>query len=992
MIAALTAQTGPGGVGNSSNNVLWLDASSLSLNDDDKISTWTDLSGNGNNAFQVDTANQPTYKFSQLNGHPAILFDGLNDFLTLSNQVNSPAITTYIVFNSTNTRYQSVLALNKHHTSYGTNTSRYEFGGDKVKVDKDINGFSITSTYGGSTLPSTSYILNDSRLNSKTRTSFSNIQNNSLGALYYNNSFNFFLDGSIVEILVYNEKLNSAKRKIVSEYLSGKYNITSEANLYNYKSNFGISIKGIGQEPDGSHTISRGTDSLLLTNPSSLNDGDYLIVGSNGADYSTSNSVPVSIVERWNHVWRVDKTGTPGTVDLEFFLGSNGFSSINNYVVVIENEDGDFSNGGTIIHETGRSFNAGSLSIKFTDVDLPDGSYFTLAEKEGTITSVQSGDWNTPSTWSCNCVPESFNDVEISNGDEVSVSSKSNIRNLVVSGSLAFNTNDTLDVYGDITFNNSLTLTNGVIQTKDSVYTQYFTNNSGDTISFNSLIVANQSGLSLSNGNWSLIRSLQVSSGGFDVSGANSFTLISNASTTAEILPSMEDAFTGEFTVQRHISNRRANYSNQSSPISDATVADLDDEDDIIISGVGGNDGDILLSDNSTFYSLFFFDAPNNQHNSIQSTATTLPSAIGYELYLLTTPSYFNGATIDYKGLPNNGSYSTPVYWRWNLVGNPYASHIDYDLTSKHRSIKDEYMVFNSTTGTYDLFTGAGKPLIAPGQGFWVYSSADYANGRPINFDEDDKVSSSSSTFKRRKYIDPYFSLKINNNQNPFSHKMRLAFDPFATAEMDENDFPHLPSPIEEAPAIHSKATNSNEELIVNSLNPIEESQLIPVSIYAGVEGEYEISADNLDALYENYSCVYLKDKDAEKAVDLMVEPKYSFEAKQGKSDRFHLVLSNSYEECQELLKEGEFVQDFDQKLSLRNAYDNWYVDYTLGKEMTQLEIRVYNMSGQEVKAPMSFEAQGAGTYSLQHLNDLEGVYLIQIVGEDTFLNKQMKL
>jgi len=102
--------------------------------------------------------------------------------------------------------------------------------------------------------------------------------------------------------------------------------------------------------------------------------------------------------------------------------------------------------------------------------------------------------------------------------------------------------------------------------------------------------------------------------------------------------------------------------------------------------------------------------------------------------------------------------------------------------------------------------------------------------------------------------------------------------------------------------------------------------------------------------------------------------------------------LSNSYEECQALLKEGEFVQDFDKKLSLRNAYENWYVDYTLGKEITQLEIRVYNMSGQEVKASMSFEAHSAGTYPLQHLNDLEGIYLIQIVGKDIFLNKQVKL
>ena len=137
----------------------------------------------------------------------------------------------------------------------------------------------------------------------------------------------------------------------------------------------------MGKEADGSQIVARGSDSLLINNPSSLDNGDYIVLGNNNSGFGTVNINNFGIIERWDQVWRVDKTGTPGTVDLEFFLGSNGFSSLNNYVVVIENEDGDFSNGGTIIHETGSSFDAGNLSIKFTDVDLPDVSYFTLAEK-----------------------------------------------------------------------------------------------------------------------------------------------------------------------------------------------------------------------------------------------------------------------------------------------------------------------------------------------------------------------------------------------------------------------------------------------------------------------------------------------------------------------------------------------------------------------------------------------------------------------------------
>jgi uncharacterized protein YjdB len=59
--------------------VLNLDASKINgLNNGDKVSTWNDLSGNGNNAVQVNADAQPTYQ-STTNG--AVRFDG-NDRLT----------------------------------------------------------------------------------------------------------------------------------------------------------------------------------------------------------------------------------------------------------------------------------------------------------------------------------------------------------------------------------------------------------------------------------------------------------------------------------------------------------------------------------------------------------------------------------------------------------------------------------------------------------------------------------------------------------------------------------------------------------------------------------------------------------------------------------------------------------------------------------------------------------------------------------------------
>lgn len=64
--------------------VLWLSAASIGgLADGDPVATWPDLSGKGNRATQGTTAAKPLYKVGIANGKPGILFDGVDDFLSL---------------------------------------------------------------------------------------------------------------------------------------------------------------------------------------------------------------------------------------------------------------------------------------------------------------------------------------------------------------------------------------------------------------------------------------------------------------------------------------------------------------------------------------------------------------------------------------------------------------------------------------------------------------------------------------------------------------------------------------------------------------------------------------------------------------------------------------------------------------------------------------------------------------------------------------------
>lgn len=64
---------------------LWLPADRISgLVDGDPVTTWADLSGQGNHATQGTGAAKPLYKVGIANGRPGVLFDGVDDFMSLT--------------------------------------------------------------------------------------------------------------------------------------------------------------------------------------------------------------------------------------------------------------------------------------------------------------------------------------------------------------------------------------------------------------------------------------------------------------------------------------------------------------------------------------------------------------------------------------------------------------------------------------------------------------------------------------------------------------------------------------------------------------------------------------------------------------------------------------------------------------------------------------------------------------------------------------------
>ena len=984
------AQTGPGGVGSDANNTLWLDASTLSQSNGDPVSSWTDESGNSNSPTQLSSTSQPVMRSNQINLLPAIEFDGTNDRLEFPVSISDAENTTFIVANSVRDSYSSIMSLNKHHFSFGAGLFRSEFSDGRKIIEKLLNNYSIiSSTTGSNLLNGTVDLTNGNSSRSLSRTSFYSITNQAVGALFYSGQFNFHLDGLIAEIIVYNENLNSASRKIVSNYLASKYNLTGESNLYNYAATNGNNVMGIGREADGSNLTAKGRDSLRISNAIGLSNGEYLLVGNNGNDFGTSVSVPSGIIERWNRVWRVDITGTVESIDLEFFIGSSGFAASNDYVIIVENNDGDFSNGGASFITTTPTLSSGVL--KFVGVSIPDGAYFTLAESTSEIQAILDGNWNSPTTWDCNCVPGSGRTVKIPSPIAVKIQSNSDVLdlNILDGGSLEFLGTDTLNIYGNLDITGSFTAGLGTISTKSLALNQSFGNNSGNIVNLNNLHLSSANTVFVNNNDWTISGNLQVENGQLNVSSTSSFTLLSNALTTAQILPSVENSLIGDFTIERFISSRNANYANFSSPMVSATVNELDD--DLSLSGIGGVSGNATASGGGIFFSIKTYNRFSEAHENVTSTTAVLEPGNGYEIYLASTLSTFNATTVDLVGTPTTGELSsTQVNQGWNLIGNPYQSSLSWTNVTKHSSVPLDFYIFNTNNGSYDLINGGTDP-IAPGQGFWINMLL--AGGKTITFNEDDKFSSNSSTFLRKKNVN-LSSFTLSSKNNPYSTKVFVNFDVNSSNKTDYMDAPFLPSPIENVPAIYSKAELNSSRLTRNSVSQFEETLNIPFIVDIPEQGFYTIESDNLQNILTNYSCSFIKDNINNEIIDLQFSDSFSFEADVGISDRFQLILSNSFEDCEKELSHISSNTFTQSKLALRNNGKQIYIDYYFHDNSNHiLSIEIMNLNGQTVKLINDISVIGRGSSSLIGSNDLkEGIYVVRVVGNDATLSEIIKL
>jgi hypothetical protein len=439
------SQSGPAGVGSSSSNILWTRSEDLSsLSNGDRISTWTDNSGNSNDLTQGTSTYQPEYVTNVQNGFPVVRFNQTNGRIRKTSFTDFPtsAITTFVVNKNNNEDNDGVFSYASSSANGGNDFLIYN--SDNIAIYRDnanvassqssnnnawhIIDVSWTSSGGGVELwkdnasAFTSTLSNGVNINSGGCLAIAGEQD-AVDGNYVSGQAHF---GDFLEIIVYNIELNSAQRIIVGNYLAAKYNLIISNDFYAYQATHSHELAGIGRyDATNTHIAAQSGGMITVDNASSMSsNGEYLLFAHNGgsiASWSSTGS-PYN-TQKVAREWRFDETGDVGTIDMT--LNEDDLpalpSGYTKYGVMID-ADGDYSSGATVYELI-----ASGSDYKVTGVDIADGDYLSVVAIKPTVQFAQSSgaadeSVNASATVELNYTPASSVSVDYSTSDGTATS------------------------------------------------------------------------------------------------------------------------------------------------------------------------------------------------------------------------------------------------------------------------------------------------------------------------------------------------------------------------------------------------------------------------------------------------------------------------------------------------------------------------------------------------------------------------------------------
>ena len=417
------AQTGPNGVGTPSNNAYWYNASNLGNSNASSVNSWTNAGFNTDAAVQGNSSRRPIFYntgSNVLNGQSVLVFDGVDDFLQIPDDVHINTQATY--------SERSITMVIKTGSDVSTLQTVFDEGGGVRGFNIYIENGNITASgwnvnsdgpgapwaWKGVSAPvtaNTTYVVSyvydgdvagftgtiSLFLNGTLRSTTSGLGqiyahggDNAIGGkkndTYYasgsssGDGDNF--GGTVAEFIMYHKALNNAEVFIQHNSLGAKYDISLSNDQYTMDTpangDFDHDVVGIGIGSNGQLSHAIGQNLFRLKSANGFNTNEYFYTGHNNASIASWNTIDVpdaNNYQRLSREWRVSEVGYITSNRYQLDITDLPTVPSGDKLVIMVDSDGDFTSGATsyefallsgTLYETGK-------------VPTVDGDYLALA-------------------------------------------------------------------------------------------------------------------------------------------------------------------------------------------------------------------------------------------------------------------------------------------------------------------------------------------------------------------------------------------------------------------------------------------------------------------------------------------------------------------------------------------------------------------------------------------------------------------------------------
>jgi len=457
-----------------------------------------------------------------------------------------------------------------------------------------------------------------------------------------------------------------------------------------------------------------------------------------------------------------------------------------------------------------------------------------------------------------------------------------------------------------------------------------------------------------------------------------------------------------------------------------STYGDIFDK--IFTQGYTGSSDD-TLSPSILYYDESFVGTDNQRWRKPGNSTDNLVAGRGHFVYVFgsTSDPLYNIAfpvTIDVDGSENEGvasefdfapTYTATADTGWNLVGNPFGTTIDWDLTWTKTNMDNVIYIWdpsaNGGSGSYLTWNGTtgslGDGIIAPFQGFWVKANA-ASPVLKVNYSA--KTQGTNFIGKTVKEI-PNFYISASSDQ--FLEKIFFMFSNDGKLAEDPLDAYWLTPPADSYLEFNS-LRNSKDRMVIQNL-PLKFGTLLEIPINTNlVLGDMQKAADielqwgNLNSLPAEWD-IYLVNNSGNETIDLRRETFASMKSFIDPSARVNKINSNSMLPSTKarfsgktsytlVIDPGSSFPEIPREMALKNNFPNPFNSHTTFSFLIPLEstvtFAIYDILGRNVKTLLDDQLVPAGEHIFKwHAGNMPtGVYFSQLIVNNNVYTKKIML